>query len=171
MNNRFKFRVWDKPISEMSYDVCIGFVKDGATRDWVCADTSCGQVDYLGKRLKDIEIMQCTGLKDKNGKLIYEGDVIVIPNHYPFYDYKNEEDMKQSLNETLGEIKGESVLNYVGIVENIYNSWQYVYHCVNPKKVGISEGINYLLNEDGIEENENSYFEVIGNIYENKELL
>lgn len=151
MNDRFKFRVWDKAIGEMSYDVCVGFINDGLKRDWVCADTTCGQIDYTDNRLKDIEIMQCTGLKDKNGNLIYEGDVIVIPNQYPFYD--------------------EGALNYIGIVENIYNSWQYVYHCVNPLKNGISEGINYLLNECGFEENENSYFEIIGNIYENKELL
>ena len=79
--------------------------------------------------------------------------------------------MKQNLNETQGEIKGESILNYVGIVENIYSSWQYVYHCVNPKKSGISEGINHLLNEVGYEEGVKTNFEVIGNIYENPELL
>lgn len=114
---------------------------------------------------------QCTGLKDKNGKLIYEGDIIVIPNQYPFYDYKNEEDMKQDLNSTEGEIKGESILNYIGIVEWIYSQWQYVYHCVNPNKRGISQGINQGLNDFGFDETENTCYEVIGNIYENPELL
>lgn len=116
-------------------------------------------------------LIQCTGLKDKNGKLIYEGDIIVIPNQYPFYDYKNKEDMKQDLNSTKGEIKGESILNYIGIVEWIYSQWQYVYHCVNPKKRGISEGVNQGLNDFGFDETKNTCYEIIGNIYENPELL
>nr|DAI41208.1 MAG TPA: YopX protein [Caudoviricetes sp.] len=116
-------------------------------------------------------LVQCTGLKDKNGKLIFEGDIIVIPNQYPFYDYKNKEDMKQDLNSTKGEIKGESILNYVGVVEWIYSQWQYVYHCVNPSKQGISEGINRGLNDFGFDETKNTCYEVIGNIYENPELL
>lgn len=116
-------------------------------------------------------IGQCTSIKDKNGKLIYEGDIIVIPNQYPFYDYKNKEDMKQDLNFTKGEIKGESILNYVGVVEWIYSQWQYVYHCVNPNKQGISEGINQGLNDFGFDEAEKTCYEVIGNIYENPELL
>lgn len=157
MQDRFKFRFWDKETQTMQKSPMIE-LRQRMTLDTIFNDDR-------------VIFMQSTGLKDKNGKLIYEGDIIVIPNQYPFYDYKNKEDMKQDLNFTEGEIKGESILNYIGIVEWIYSQWQYVYHCVNPKKRGISEGGNQGLNDFGFDETRNTCYEVIGNIYENPELL
>lgn len=157
MQDRFKFRFWDKETQTMQKSPMIE-LRQRMTLDTIFNDDR-------------VIFMQSTGLKDKNGKLIYEGDIIVIPNQYPFYDYKNKEDMKQDLNFTEGEIKGESILNYIGIVEWIYSQWQYVYHCVNPKKQGISEGGNQGLNDFGFDETRNTCYEVIGNIYENPELL
>ncbi len=167
MQDRFKFRVWCKTNQEWERDeICITNRNQYLIRNFApkFTRTTDDEPQYH-------EINFCTGLKDKNGKLIYERDIIVIPNQYPFYDYKNKEDMKQDLNSTEGEIKGESILNYIGIVEWIYSQWQYVYHCVNPNKRGISEGINQGLNDFGFDETRNTCYEVIGNIYENSELI
>lgn len=98
---------------------------------------------------QDCILMQYTGLKDCDGKEIYESDLIVIPNHYPFYD--------------------DNQINYVGVVEWVYSGWQYILECVNKDKRGISSGVNNHLNEEGFEENTSTYYKIIGNIYENKE--
>lgn len=182
MQDRFKSRVWDKTTSTMHYNdfviTATGYVAkledlpEVARKRGVKLNAGVFLINQTNIDFdKNCTVMLSTGLKDEKGKIIFEGDIIVIPNQYPFYDYKNEEDMKQDLNSTEGEIKGESVLNYIGIVEWIYSQWQYVYHCVNPNKRGISEGINQGLNYFGFDEPENTCYEVIGNIYENPELL
>jgi uncharacterized phage protein (TIGR01671 family) len=94
---------------------------------------------------------QSTGLKDNNGKEIYEGDIIVT-EAYPFFDNQQP--------------------NYRGVVEWIYSQWQVVLHCVNVAKAGISEGINQGLNDIGLDEGERfNDVLVIGNVHENPELL
>ncbi len=116
MNDRFRYRVWDKTQNR-----------------WLHFDFSTYPTyqDRIWQALTDGETFyQCTGVKDKNGKLIYEGDIV--------------KDI--SLNMTF--------------------------------KVGYKKCAFYLENEEHIR-----YFhelaaaysekrlEVVGNIYENKELL
>lgn len=171
MKDRFKFRVWDKTLKNMHYDdfvvTATGYIAKIYNQDGYMMTINQSDLNFD----KECVLMQCTGLKDKNGKLIYEGDIVTIPNLYPFYYYKDKEIPHKSLNETYGKIEGESILNYVGIVKWIFSQWQYVYHCVNPAKVGISEGINYELNANGYDNGENSEYLIIGNIYENHELM
>lgn len=92
---------------------------------------------------------QYTGLTDKNGKKIFEGDIL-RGFAYPFRD-------------------GEGKHNYYAEVVWFKNSPAFglVTH-KNPKSniVGISEG-----NCEYMEDWETFLWEVIGNIYDNKELL
>ena len=64
MNDRFRFRAWDNFEKKMiSWDECL-------KNESLIAEFLLNAVRY--------NAMQCTGLKDKNGRLIYEGDIIIV---------------------------------------------------------------------------------------------
>lgn len=124
MQDRFRYRVWDK-----------------SQNKWLHFDFSTYPTyqDRIWQALTDGETFyQCTGLKDKNGKLIYEGDIVRFKDNVT--------------------IKGSKT--HIAAVEHneAFNAFMYHAECM---------GL-YTVNKA---QNEQFDVEVIGNIYENPELL
>lgn len=144
MKDRFKFRCWNAIVNGfvpiiMNGNGDVGIDKNAFELeygdDW----------DYIWEK-ENNTLEQCTGLKDKNGKLIYEGDIL-RSEEYPF---KREED---------------GTYNYAAEVcfdKSMAGFFYWVFR-TNTRVAGRSEGNTGTLDEH--------IWEVIGNVHENQELL
>ena len=117
MNDRFRFRVFYKPHNKIYNVICLN--SDRQKEIIVEYKGSTALVEW-----KYCDILQSTGLKDKNGRLIYEGDII---------------------KETLIDFINEEIITVV--------KWD-----------KLNTGYN-------LENLQNCEREIIGNIYQNPELL
>ena len=121
-----KFRAWDKKLKTMLDVSLIDFKK----RVLVGEHWEFGETNFMG--FDEIELMQSTGLKDKNGNEIFEGDIV---------DYKGR----------------KAVVKWHGSYAS------FIYRFVDELQERVSEWHPLFLAY--------YHFEIIGNIYENPELL
>ena len=148
-----KYRAWHKTWEEMGKVKRIRFDDDGNVTTVLFMGKDLG----TNAKIDEIELMQSTGLLDKNGKEIFEGDILKFNDEWADYGYEGYID---------GAIEG---INYVEIKKERT--------CFAFGKTKIPESSLITLVEDehySFEEllAEASYeYEIIGNIYENPELL
>jgi uncharacterized phage protein (TIGR01671 family) len=155
IEDRFKFRFYDKDkkimIDENSDTKYIANIYGRDEWYW-CIEAQMPKIlSYFdgegfveGKWHKfNFAIMQCTGLKDKNGKLIYEGDIL----YNPFSNYKY-------------------VVNYGKFALNYTKPFS-----VNITGFYITYKENIKNEVDSLQMLDLNNIEVIGNVYQNPELL
>lgn len=124
MTDRFKFRVYIKYAKMMCYDVN-GFYID-RLKNKITIYFDDGHTKTF--KFDDVVLEQSTGLKDKNGKLIYEGDVIEVGELYASGIYKIEfcqSDCSYNLYNAKGDfiyLLTKSVAKYNEVIGNIHES-------------------------------------------------
>ena len=138
-----KFRAWDKERKEMRevelMDWSDWWVSTGSTGEREEPSKYGERNSFKNEQTDRHILMQYTGLKDKNGKEIYEGDVV----NASWYDYDEPRD------DAFGEV--------------FFNGNWMAYCIWKEDEKSISE-----MNGQGAYHWE---IEVVGNIYENPELL
>lgn len=125
---KLKFRAWLKKRQEMDNEIDhISWLED----ELYCIGDG---ITYMVSA-EDLVLMQSTGLKDKNGKEIFEGDILACKTD-------------------------DEVINL-----NIFWDEEHALFMFESKKYNEQEPLAELV------ENNTYPFEIIGNIYENPELL
>ena len=100
-----------------------------------------GSFGEIEAPIRDVELMQYTGLKDQNGKEIYEGDIVIFYPQAP-----RSEELPNPRYGEMGEI--------------FFDIGSFAVRPIDRKR----EGLEFFLNELG-------EWVVVDNIYESKELL
>ena len=154
--NNLKFRAYIKSINKVVDVLKIDFKSNTLLLD-IDSDEMIPKSYYWWYEttlsFEDVVLMQSTGFKDKNGIEIFIGDIVKFPDEYVFYDFE-------------GGLTSVDGLNVASVVKKG--------NCITLDNFAGKDGFtereleNYECTFDDLDFKN---FEVIGNIYENKELL
>ena len=145
-----RFRAWDKTENKI-WNVETIYIED----EWVKVND--GSIYGITKDLvRDYVLMQSTGLKDKNGVEIYEGDIIEFEDEsfcYPFDD----EAIVETINRAqviINKVKGIFLENFMVKDSMIAKEYKYYYDLPTSEKTIFFKECS-----------------VVGNVFEDENLL
>ena len=145
-----RFRAWDIEFKEMVQVDALFF-------DEQIIKATYKNGNIVKEDLKNYVLMQSTGLKDKNGKEIYEGDILKFNDEWDEYCYEGYVDgVSEGVNYV--EIEKETTCFGFGKTKIPESS---LFNLVNDEHLTFKELITDTVFE----------FEIIGNVWEDGELL
>lgn len=142
MQNKFRYRVFDNDDKKMHDVIFLNYENNSV--EWY-NDKNKKRAAFI----EEVPTVQCTGLKDKYGKLIYEGDILnLYVSAKKLYRYQVKFEIGSFMLESQDEIFDFPM---------VWNDYVYP--------------LSQLYYEYENEENFIDQCEVVGNIYETPELL
>lgn len=145
-----RYRAWDIEFKEMVQ-------VDALVFDEQIIKATYKNGNVVKEDLKNYVLMQSTGLKDKNGKEIYEGDILKFNDEWDEYCYEGYVDgVSEGVNYV--EIEKETTCFGFGKTKIPESS---LFNLVNDEHLTFKE----LITDTSFE------FEIIGNIHTNPELV
>jgi len=153
MNREIKFRVYDLLREKMvSPELCEYYFTD--------KQLCIGNSNWAEEAFGDYPFMQYTGLKDKNGKEIYEGDIVLFPD-----------EEREFVDVGIGVPLQVAAQPVKELGQVTFENGGFGFNC-NRKSAYYEKGFSsFTLADFKPELNELEDIEIIGNIYENPELL
>ena len=139
-----KFRAWHKKQKRMMFPRVLMWTRSGELQRITDEDRN--------HQDKSVEMMQYTGLKDKNGKEIYEGDIVRIKDDgwWTFDEY---------VDAIVDYTPPEFIFKDIDFEDEIESET-----CPVSNFMHLGDGTSRKYDK-----NKHERFEIIGNIYENKE--